>query len=171
MYVVWLLPGAGLGMKKFLLQRGWPRTHGRHFPFRPQPCCPHQVRPEPCSPGRVAWMHSTPSPDLWNPLFGETALEHPNPPYQFQSTWWSRPSVRAARSDCDTARETMSVRVPAPASVLTHRHRPRTDLQPQRCTEVGAVGAVCPGGEEQPVNYGAHTCWSVVTGRRTLSLQ
>lgn len=48
-YTVWPLPRLGLGRKRFLLQRGRPRTGGRHLPFQSQPCCPHKMRLKLCS--------------------------------------------------------------------------------------------------------------------------
>lgn len=48
-YIVWPLPRMGLGRKRFLLQRGRPRTDGCHLPFQSQPCCPHKVRLKLCS--------------------------------------------------------------------------------------------------------------------------
>ena len=107
-------------MKRFLLQRGWPRTDGRHFPCQPQPCCPHKVRPKPCSPGRVPWTQGQePLYPLTGPLeptlFREMALEHPKP----LLTSSNRPGGPSPLSlppgrTVTQPEETMSIKVPIP---------------------------------------------------------
>ena len=89
-------------------------------------------------------------------VFGGAVSGAPQPPpYQFQSTCWSRPFVLATKLDCNTPEKTMGqMEGPIPASSHPEdRLSPTTYIYPQQRSKWGLGEQSAPSREEQSISY------------------